>query len=331
MNGVSIVVCCYNSALRLPKTLEHLAGQKGLSSLRCEVIVIDNASTDNTQQVAIEEWKMLNPAGIDFRVVSESTSGLLHARKRGISEANYEFVIFCDDDNWLSENYVYNAWSFMSSDPLIGALGGTGSAVADTELPAWFETYKGCYACYPQSDHDGEITKTDAFLYGAGLVVRREVLARLFSSGFVPLLSDRSGGKLTSGGDVELSYALRLMGYQLWYSSKLEFRHYLPAARLTESYLYDLVSSMSYCSGTLMCYIYAITGKYVNTRVWWKDVAYQLFFLIRAVIRYPFGDRSMDSKLGLAFSYNRTRSILHQIINYASRYQQVVKLKPSGA
>lgn len=50
--GVSIVICCYNSASRLPETLQHIAEQEVAANISWEVIVVDNASTDNTQEIA---------------------------------------------------------------------------------------------------------------------------------------------------------------------------------------------------------------------------------------------------------------------------------------
>ena len=52
--GVSVVICCYNSAERLPRTLTHLAAQRVSEKLPWEVIVIDNASQDKTGEVALK-------------------------------------------------------------------------------------------------------------------------------------------------------------------------------------------------------------------------------------------------------------------------------------
>ncbi len=49
--NVSIVICCYNSAHRLPETIRHLLAQEIPEGLLWEVIVVDNACTDNTAQV----------------------------------------------------------------------------------------------------------------------------------------------------------------------------------------------------------------------------------------------------------------------------------------
>jgi cellulose synthase/poly-beta-1,6-N-acetylglucosamine synthase-like glycosyltransferase len=54
--GVSVVICCYNSSQRLPQTLGHLLAQECEVDLPWEVIVVDNASTDGTAEVARSVW-----------------------------------------------------------------------------------------------------------------------------------------------------------------------------------------------------------------------------------------------------------------------------------
>jgi glycosyltransferase involved in cell wall biosynthesis len=327
MQGVSVILCCYNSVPRLPRTLQHLAAQQVPSGFNWEIILVDNASTDTTKDVARVWWKENSHDPHRLKVVDQPRQGLSYAREKGVEMSSYDILLFCDDDNWLASNYVFEAASIMQGNESIGALGGSGTAVADVEFPKWFEKYKGCYACYPQGDHDGELDRVGAFLYGAGLVVRKSCFSALTSKGFVPILPDRVGTKLTSGGDTELSYAIRLIGLKLWYSEKLRFSHYLPAGRLTEEYLWRLISSMSYCSGILVSYNYVMEGKTVTGTVWLKDAAYQLIFFIRASIRYLVSKRSLDKRLDFAFSYNRMRSVWGQAGVYHTRYQQIMKLK----
>src|ERR1700719_3404911 len=80
--GVSIVVCCFNSASRLSEafaqTLAHLAAQETTAETRWEVIVVDNASTDDTAQVAQKSWpRQLEDS---LQVVGEPRLGLSYAR-----------------------------------------------------------------------------------------------------------------------------------------------------------------------------------------------------------------------------------------------------------
>jgi glycosyltransferase involved in cell wall biosynthesis len=97
--NVSIIICCYNSESRISSTLEHIAKQK-IENLQLEVILVDNNSNDNTAKVAIEVWSKLgNPFSLS--ILKEPTPGLSYARKKGVSSANGEIIIFCDDDKIL--------------------------------------------------------------------------------------------------------------------------------------------------------------------------------------------------------------------------------------
>src|SRR6266568_2014628 len=94
--GVSVVICCHNSAKRLAATLAQLVAQRVPSEIPWEVIVIDNASTDGTAQVAAACWPAVNC--VPLRIISEPRLGLTYARQRGFREAKYEFISFVDDD-----------------------------------------------------------------------------------------------------------------------------------------------------------------------------------------------------------------------------------------
>src|SRR5262245_41018784 len=105
LQGVSVIVCCYNSADRLPETLKHIAMQNVPDSILWEVIIVNNNSTDETEKVAISEWSRYH-LSVPFKVVNESKPGLNFARKKGVENAGFSLLLFCDDDNWLDEDYL---------------------------------------------------------------------------------------------------------------------------------------------------------------------------------------------------------------------------------
>ena len=234
--GVSIVVCCHNSARLLPETLSHLAAQQ-FSALQpsCEVIVVDNASTDDTAKVARECWP--DDCPIPLRIVLEPRLGLSNARLRGIAEAKYSIVSFVDDDNLVNNDWVEIVSSVMSEHSEVGACGGQVEAQCEVAQPHWFERFQNYYAVGQQADQEGDITDTRGYLWGAGLCLRKKALERLVEDGFKFLLSDRKGEALSSGGDAELCYALKLTGWRLWYEPQLRLRHFLTAPRLQWNYL----------------------------------------------------------------------------------------------
>ena len=58
-SGVSVIVCCYNSAQRLQETIKHLAQQQVPALINWEVIIVNNASTDATYEIALKEMNGL--------------------------------------------------------------------------------------------------------------------------------------------------------------------------------------------------------------------------------------------------------------------------------
>jgi len=253
MQGVSIILCCYNSSTRLPQTLSYLAKQKVSQGLSWEIIVVDNASKDKTAEVAHQLWGKYC-GGASLRVVMENKPGLSYARKRGVKESKFTTLIFCDDDNWFSEDYIEKAYNIMKSDAEIGILGGYGTPVFDGIKPGWFEYFKSFYAVGEQDESVARDLNGFRYLYGAGMVVNKLAWEELYLKGFESLTTDRIGNKLVSGGDTELCFAVQILGYSVKYNAALRFQHFIPASRLTLSYCIALASGIGYSSDLLFPY-----------------------------------------------------------------------------
>ena len=89
-------MCCHDGASRLIASLEHLKAQQVVNR-QWEVLLVDNASTDGSGQLALSFWQN-GPAPL--RVVRERRLGLSYARERGLAESRYEFLGFVDNDTW---------------------------------------------------------------------------------------------------------------------------------------------------------------------------------------------------------------------------------------
>ena len=254
--GVSIVICCYNSANRIIPTLKHLSDQQVTMGIDWEVLIVDNNCTDNTVNIALQEWKSYD-LQIPLHVVKEIEPGLSQARIKGIHSASYDYVIFCDDDNWFATNYVQRAYDIMESNAEIGACGGRSEIRSDIDIPYWFNTYRSHYAVGVQNIDTGILTER-LHVWGAGMVIRRKVLINLMSAGFKFLCSDRKGTVITSGGDSEICRWLLLVGYYLWYDEELQFEHFIPKERLTKDYWKKLKSGFALSYGELLIYDLAL-------------------------------------------------------------------------
>lgn len=255
-----MIVCCYNSAERLPDTLRHLSAQRVAGDLEWEVVLVNNNSTDNTVAIARETWDQL-ASSVPFRVVHENNPGLSNARKRGMQQAQFDTYLFCDDDNWLSTTYVQTVYEILTERSDVAAVGGWCEAVFEISKPDWFDRFAGNFAVGRSAESSGYLDEASQFLYGAGMAIRRQSMDHLHERGFKQVLSDRKGDKLSSGGDVELCYALKLAGCRLYFDERLYFKHYMPKDRLSIDYLKRLRTSMTYADYVLGIYLKFIRKK----------------------------------------------------------------------
>jgi glycosyltransferase involved in cell wall biosynthesis len=120
---VSIVIPAWNEEENILKTLASLAYNE--FDFPCELIVVNNNSTDNTQA-------LLDNLGV--RSLLETNQGIAPARQRGLMESRGKYHLCCDSDtiypptwiqsmtNTLQENEpngvgcIYGSYSFIPSD-----------------------------------------------------------------------------------------------------------------------------------------------------------------------------------------------------------------------
>ncbi len=74
------------------------------------------------------------------------------------------------------------------------------------------------------------------------------------------MLTGRKGTSLTAGEDTELCFALRSVGWRLWYEPRLRFKHLLPSGRLQWSYLRGLHRGFGAAEAVLDAYQFARKG-----------------------------------------------------------------------
>jgi glycosyltransferase involved in cell wall biosynthesis len=231
--GISVIVCCYNSSLKLYNVFDHIKKQKNYNFLNFEILFIDNNSNDDTKSIIHDI--IISNLNYDIHYFYEELKGLMNARNKGIMLSKYDYILFCDDDNLLSDNYFTSIYNIFNSNNNISICGGMGiELILDTIKPTWFEHFKKSYAVGSQ------IAIPQITMYGAGMAIRRKVFDHLKYAGFESFLSGRKGNNLTSGDDGEIVLSAIISGYEIYTDDSFYFYHIIPKSRLTFNYLYKL-------------------------------------------------------------------------------------------
>ncbi len=96
MVEVSVIIPAYNVEKYLAECINSVLSQKTL----CEIIIVDDGSTDNTLAVAssfAEKYPFI-------KVFSQENGGQSTARNKGLKHASGEYVLFLDSDDYLLAN-----------------------------------------------------------------------------------------------------------------------------------------------------------------------------------------------------------------------------------
>ena len=268
---ISVVICCYNSESRIAETIKFLALQEISTEVEWEVIVVNNASVDNTSMIAADSWqRYYHGSRASFRIVDELQPGLTHARVTGIKKAEGEVIIFCDDDNHFSASYVASALRIMRTHPTTGIVGGIAKPKFSIQGREWVQDFFISMAVGPQAPEDGRVN----WVYGAGMVIRKDVFRKLQEKKIQLLLSDRSGKVLTSGGDSEICCLASFIGFEIYYTSELVLFHDIPPHRLEKKHY--LKAKMSTVSGS--CYLSILDAVIRDRRLTTKKIYFRLLF-----------------------------------------------------
>ncbi|MET4080990.1 cellulose synthase/poly-beta-1,6-N-acetylglucosamine synthase-like glycosyltransferase [Pedobacter sp. UYP30] len=291
--GITIIICTYNGVERLGQTLAHIARLTIPSHIKIELILADNNSNDNSTDFAKEEWRNLAIPNIAFKAISETKPGKLYALQKAIYTAEYEYLIICDDDNWLAKNYLIRVFNNLENMPNIAAFGGFGVAVTDAvELPAWFKDYHYAYAVGSQSKAEG-IMKQGSVLWGAGLATRKTLYEEMYQN--FPSIIPTSKFNILSAEDTEYCLRLAIKGYRLFYDSEMIYQHHIPKFKLTKKFLEEkLLRGFDNSRQTLGKYYPAVRVylKAKNRPVIW------LYLFLSSCFRYLFfkGRRKIKAK-----------------------------------
>ena len=107
----SIIMAVYDSADYLRKAVDSLIMQDLDFKENVQLILVDDGSNDDSAEICLEYQKKY-PENI--LVLSQSHSGVAHARNLGLSHASGRYISFLDSDDYLSENALSSVLEFFN-------------------------------------------------------------------------------------------------------------------------------------------------------------------------------------------------------------------------
>lgn len=228
---VSIIMPTFNRAHWVGDAIRSLAQQETNGRFKTEIIVVDNASSDNTRE-AVEA--VAEECDVPVRYFCQEKPGDAPTRNCGIRNAQGKWCAFFDDDQlaepqWLKSLY----FAALATNALVA--GGP----VKLDLPE--ETLKSlghrCRLALREIDHYENLQPyEDSHLPGTGNAL---VAKRLFEE-----IGEFDESMVNGGSDFDFFVRAREAGYEIWYSPEAVIRHRISEERLSPNYFrWDAMSS----------------------------------------------------------------------------------------
>ena len=275
--AVSVVIRTYNRSALLTKTLISLF-QQSYPANKWEIVVVDNASTDDTREV-IRRFENKEPT---VRYVYEQTLGAARARDAGMRAARGQIISWIDDDcvadpRWLESMVA----TFEETEPKPAMVGGEIELEWEDTRPRWLP---------PELEHAlGRLHFGDApcqvrAVNGANMAWRAEIgaLLKIQTQGLGPVGRSKS----RTSEDTDLSFQLRALGEPLWFTPNAIVRHFVPREYGTVSYVMSRYFAYG-ISGSRRYQVYYPDDRIDSAKRMGKAVLRLSSLIITALLQLP--------------------------------------------
>jgi glycosyltransferase involved in cell wall biosynthesis len=229
----TVLVCTFNRARLLAEALDSLSGTDS-GTLRWEVVVVDNNSTDDTREVVLSRTATYP---VRIRYLFEARQGKSHALNTGIASSDSTIVVFTDDDVRVSPSWLSAACAPILADRGVEYTGGPVVPIWEAPPPPWLDSHRsdlwGTLAILDYGREPFVFEDRQRVPLGANMAVRRSLIERI--GGFDPELG-RRGHSLLGQEQAEFFFRSRAYGARGLYVPEMALEHHVPATRLTWTY-----------------------------------------------------------------------------------------------
>lgn len=230
---LSVVIPTYNREKLLAKTLQSLDNAEIPTDLEIEIIVVNNNSTDDTENLVKDYQKQAKNLAVTY--LFEEKQGRSAAVNAGIRNANNELISMIDDDIQINPDWFTEvAKIFRERWDKVDFIGGKVLPIWEIEPPKWVKDIRDVGICWRDYGEEEWTYAADTPIVTGGHAVFK---AEIFQE--IGLYSEELGVKkknLISCEDDVMFDKLLKAGKRGIYSAKLIVYHYVPSHRLTKNY-----------------------------------------------------------------------------------------------
>jgi glycosyltransferase involved in cell wall biosynthesis len=231
----SIIIPTYNRSDILKKCLQNICNLKKPSKNH-EVLVIDNGSTDNTEETIQSFQNKIK----NLRYFFDKTPGLHVGRHLGVREAKGNILCYLDDDSFVTKNWLVGIEKAFQKNDVVLA-GGPDIPCYEQKSPGWLKYF---WTETGFGKNLSELSLLDfgkkekyiptSFVYGCNFIIRKQTLIEF--GGFHPDSVPRDLLRFRGDGETGLSANLNKAGIKAYYSPEIKIYHLVSKSRMTREY-----------------------------------------------------------------------------------------------
>lgn len=229
---ISLIICTYNRDKYIYNCLQRIA-DNGFPVDRYEIILVNNNSTDNTEQLCQKFSKEYPQA--PFRYFNETNQGLSFARNRGIKEASGDWLVFLDDDAMIHPNYLNNLSSHLNRYTDAGAFGGQITPEFESgQAPNWLCKWTYSWVSAINLGKNVTLFSNGKYPIGANMGMSRATVERC---GTFNTELGRSKNNLMGGEEKDIFNRIQSAGIPIYYFPDVAVNHVIPPHRTTPDFI----------------------------------------------------------------------------------------------
>lgn len=221
LQHITVCICTYKRSQLIARTLEALQDQEMSVEVSYSIVVVDNDAS-RSAQATVSEFS--DRGSVPIKYVVEPQKNIALARNKALENADGDFVVFIDDDEFPSQRWLLNLLETCRKYKVDGVLG---PVVPDFESqpPEWI--LKGAFFERPNYETGRKLAWRETRT--GNVLLHKSVLADK-DARFNPIFD-------TGGEDVDFFRRMTERGHAFVWCKEAPVYEVVPASRCKLSYL----------------------------------------------------------------------------------------------